>query len=134
MPEKQRERLSLFQSSLTYRDKRFSGFDAAAVVEVIEHLDPNRLPALEKSLFTYAKPQTIVLTTPNREYNVRYENLSAGKVRHSDHRFEWTRSEFAAWAERVAHENNYTVAFFPVGEEEENIGAPSQMAVFTYGN
>ena len=134
MPEKQRERLSLFQSSLTYRDKRFSGFDAAAVVEVIEHLDPNRLPALEKSLFTYAKPQTIVLTTPNREYNVRYENLSAGKVRHSDHRFEWTRSEFEAWAERVARENNYTVAFFPVGEEEENIGAPSQMAVFTYGN
>ena len=134
MPEKQRERLSLFQSSLTYRDKRFSGFDAAAVVEVIEHLDPNRLPALEKSLFTYAKPQTIVLTTPNREYNVRYENLSAGKVRHSDHRVEWTRSEFEAWAERVARENNYTVAFFPVGEEEENIGAPSQMAVFTYGN
>ena len=134
MPEKQRERISLFQSSLTYRDKRFSGFDAAAVVEVIEHLDPNRLPALEKSLFTYAKPQTIVLTTPNREYNVRYENLSAGKVRHSDHRFEWTRSEFAAWAERVARENNYTVAFFPVGEEEDNIGAPSQMAVFTYGN
>lgn len=134
IPEKQRERLSLFQSSLIYRDKRFSGFDAAAVVEVIEHLDPNRLPALEKSLFTYAKPQTIVLTTPNREYNVRYENLSAGKVRHSDHRFEWTRSEFEAWAERVARENNYTVAFFPVGEEEENIGAPSQMAVFTYGN
>ena len=134
MPEKQRERLSLFQSSLTYRDKRFCGFDAAAVVEVIEHLDPNRLPALEKSLFTYAKPQTIVLTTPNREYNVCYENLSAGKVRHSDHRFEWTRSEFEAWAERVARENNYTVAFFPVGEEEENIGAPSQMAVFTYGN
>ena len=134
MPEKQRERISLFQSSLTYRDKRFCGFDAAAVVEVIEHLDPNRLPALEKSLFTYAKPQTIVLTTPNREYNVRYENLSAGKVRHSDHRFEWTRSEFEAWAERVARENNYTVAFFPVGEEEENIGAPSQMAVFTYGN
>jgi len=134
MPEKQRERLSLFQSSLTYRDKRFSGFDAAAVVEVIEHLDPNRLPALEKSLFTYAKPQTIVLTTPNREYNVCYGNLSAGKVRHSDHRFEWTRSEFEAWAERVARENNYTVAFFPVGEEEENIGAPSQMAVFTYGN
>lgn len=134
MSAKQRERLSLFQSSLTYRDKRFSGFDAAAVVEVIEHLDLNRLPALEKSLFICAKPQTIVLTTPNREYNVRYENLSAGKVRHSDHRFEWTRSEFAAWAERVARENNYTVAFFPVGEEEESVGAPSQMAVFTYGN
>ena len=134
MPAKQRERLSLFQSSLTYRDKRFSGFDAAAVIEVIEHLDPNRLPALEKSLFTYAKPKTIVLTTPNREYNVRYENLPAGKVRHKDHQFEWTQAEFKTWAKRVARENNYTVAFFPVGEEEENIGAPSQMAVFTYGN
>lgn len=103
-------------------------------MEVIEHLELNRLLALEKSLFTYAKPQTIVLTTPNREYNVRYENLSAGKVRHSDHRFEWTRKEFETWAARVAHENNYTVAFFPVGEEEDTIGAPSQMAVFTYGN
>ncbi len=134
MPDKQRERLSLFQSSLTYRDKRFSGFDAAAVVEVIEHLEVNRLSALEKSLFTYAKPRIIVLTTPNSEYNVRYEHLSAGTVRHSDHRFEWTRKEFETWAARVAHENHYTVAFFPVGEEEENIGAPSQMAVFTYGN
>ena len=134
MSAKQRERLSLFQSSLTYRDKRFSGFDAAAVVEVIEHLDANRLPALEKSLFTYARPKTVVLTTPNREYNVQYENLPAGKVRHSDHRFEWTRVEFETWAERVAYENNYTVAFFSVGEEAENIGAPSQMAVFTYGN
>ena len=134
MPEKQRERLSLFQSSLTYRDKRFSGFDAAAVVEVIEHLDPNRLPALEKSIFMYAKPKTVVLTTPNSEYNVRYENLPEGKMRHSDHRFEWTRKEFEAWAEEVARKNNYALAFFPVGEEEESIGAPSQMAVFTYGN
>jgi len=101
---------------------------------VIEHLDPNRLPALEKSIFMYAKPKTVVLTTPNSEYNVRYENLPEGKMRHSDHRFEWTRKEFEAWAEEVARKNNYALAFFPVGEEEESIGAPSQMAVFTYGN
>ena len=134
MSEKQRQRLSLFQSSISYRDKRFGGFDAAALVEVIEHLEPNRLPALEKSVFTYARPKTIVLTTPNREYNIRYENLPEGKLRHSDHRFEWTRMEFEKWAERVARANNYTVSFFPVGECEENIGAPSQMAVFTHGN
>lgn len=134
MSEKQRQRLSLFQSSISYRDKRFGGFDAAALVEVIEHLEPNRLPALEKSVFTYARPKTVVLTTPNREYNIRYENLPEGKLRHSDHRFEWTRVEFEKWAERVARENNYTVSFFPVGECEENIGAPSQMAVFTHGN
>ena len=134
LPAKQRERLSLFQSSLAYRDRRFDGFDAAAVVEAIEHLDPNRLPALEKSIFMYAKPKTVVLTTPNSEYNVCYENLPEGKMRHSDHRFEWTRKEFEAWAQEVARKNNYALAFFPVGEEEESIGAPSQMAVFTYGN
>lgn len=130
----QRERLSLFQSSLTYRDRRFGGFDAAALVEVIEHLDANRLPALEKSIFMYAKPNIVVLTTPNSEYNIRYEHLPAGKMRHGDHRFEWTRKEFEAWAQEIARKNNYALAFFPVGEEEESIGAPSQMAVFTYGN
>jgi len=133
MPPKQKERISLFQSSVTYRDKRFSGFDAAALVEVIEHIDENRLSALEKSVFKYAKPQTVVLTTPNREYNVQYENLVQGKLRHSDHRFEWTRAEFEAWAQKTAETYGYTLAFFPVGEEEKTIGAPCQMAVFTYG-
>ncbi|UTC64072.1 3' terminal RNA ribose 2'-O-methyltransferase Hen1 [Treponema sp. OMZ 788] len=134
MPPKQKERLNLFQSSLMYRDKRFSGFDAAAVVEVIEHLDENRLPAFEKAVFKFAQPNTVVLTTPNSEYNVQYENLANGKMRHTDHRFEWTRKEFEAWAKRVADENNYSVEFFPVGEEEKNIGAPSQMAVFKYAD
>lgn len=134
MPPKQKERLNLFQSSLMYRDKRFSGFDAAAVVEVIEHLDENRLPAFEKAVFKFAQPNTVVLTTPNSEYNVQYENLANGKMRHTDHRFEWTRNEFEAWAKRVADENNYSVEFFPVGEEEKNIGAPSQMAVFKYAD
>lgn len=133
MPPKQKERISLFQSSVTYRDKRFSGFDAAALVEVIEHLDENRLSALEKSVFKYAKPHTIVLTTPNREYNVHYENLAEGKLRHSDHRFEWTRAEFKAWAQKTAETYGYSLVIFPVGEEENTIGAPCQMAVFTYG-
>ena len=96
----------MFQSSLTYRDRRFGGFDAAALVEVIEHLDPNRLPALEKSIFMYAKPNIVVLTTPNSEYNVRYEHLPAGKMRHGDHRFEWTRREFEAWAQEIARKNS----------------------------
>ena len=134
MPPKQKEKLSLFQSSLMYRDKRFSGFEAAAVVEVIEHMDENRLPAFEKAVFKFARPSTVVLTTPNSEYNVQYENLANGKMRHTDHRFEWTRKEFETWAKRVADENNYSVEFFPVGEEEKNIGAPSQMAVFKYAD
>jgi len=90
----QKERLRLMHGSLIYRDQRLAGFDAAAVVEVIEHLDPPRLAAFERVLFECARPATIVVTTPNREYNLKWETLPAGKFRHRDHRFEWTRAEF----------------------------------------
>lgn len=131
---RQRERIQLFQGSLTYRDQRLAGFDAAAVVEVIEHLDANRLQAFEKVLFKYAQPKKVVLTTPNREYNVLYEGLPADRFRHSDHRFEWTRNEFQSWANATAQQYNYTVEFYPIGEVDEQHGASSQMAVFSYGN
>jgi len=96
----QANRVKLIHGSLMYRDKRLEGFDAAAVVEVVEHLDPPRLSAFERVLFEFAKPQTIALTTPNREYNVLWETLPAGQFRHPDHRFEWTRQEFQNWARR----------------------------------
>jgi 3' terminal RNA ribose 2'-O-methyltransferase Hen1 len=125
-----RERIALFQGSVTYKDDRMKGFDAVALVEVIEHLDEERLPAMEKVVFRNAKPGTVVLSTPNAEYNVVYERLDADLFRHEDHRFEWTREEFKAWCNKVSIEYGYVVAIFPVGEEEEGIGAPSQMAVF----
>ena len=125
-----RERLTLLHGALTYRDDRLKNFDAAALVEVIEHLDPARLPAFERAIWEWARPQTVVLTTPNREYNAHWESLPAGKMRHGDHRFEWTRAEFAAWAGRVADENGYTVEISALGPQDENLGAPSQMAVF----
>jgi len=103
-------------------------------VEVIEHLDSNRLLAFERVVFEFARPKTVVLTTPNGEYNVLFENMEAGSMRHSDHRFEWTRKEFETWAKGVGKRNNYEVAFLPVGEVEKKVGPPSQMAVFTYGN
>jgi 3' terminal RNA ribose 2'-O-methyltransferase Hen1 len=127
----QRERIALLHGSLTYRDERLGGFDAAAVVEVIEHLDPPRLAAFERVLFECARPKTVVVTTPNREYNVKWENLPAGKFRHRDHRFEWTRTEFRQWAEAVAARSGYNVRFMPVGPEDADLGAPTQMGVFT---
>lgn len=130
LPERQRERIRLLHGSLTYRDDRLANFDAAAVVEVIEHLDPPRLAAFERVLFQHAKPKTVVLTTPNREYNVKWETLPAGRLRHSDHRFEWTRAEFQVWANRVADRFNYSVRFLPVGPEDAEVGAPSQLGVF----
>ncbi len=130
LPERQRERIGLIQGSLLYRDARLKGFDAAAVVEVIEHLDPPRLAAFERAVFAHARPGTVVLTTPNAEYNVRYGELHAGEVRHEDHRFEWTRAQFREWAEGVAARHGYDVRLLPVGPEDAEVGAPTQMAVF----
>lgn len=131
LTEQQRQRIKLIQGSLTYRDQRLSGYDAATVVEVIEHLDQPRLAGFERSLFEFARPTTVVITTPNFEYNVKFENLPAGKLRHKDHRFEWIRAEFQAWANRVAERFGYSVQFLPVGLEDAEVGAPTQMGVFT---
>jgi 3' terminal RNA ribose 2'-O-methyltransferase Hen1 len=127
---RQRERVRLFQTALTYRDQRLAGFDAAAVVEVIEHLDRPRLRAFERVVFEHARPGAVALTTPNREYNVRFDGLPAGSFRHRDHRFEWTRRELEDWAGEVAGRFGYGVRFLPVGPEDSEVGAPTQMAVF----
>ncbi|THA85270.1 3' terminal RNA ribose 2'-O-methyltransferase Hen1 [Streptomyces sp. A0592] len=133
MGERQRSRVTLLQGSLAYTDKRLAGYDAAVLSEVIEHLDLERLPALEYAVFGSARPRTVLVTTPNVEYNVRWETLPAGHVRHGDHRFEWTREEFRAWAGRVAERFGYTVAYVPVGDDDPEVGPPTQMAVFTQG-
>jgi 3' terminal RNA ribose 2'-O-methyltransferase Hen1 len=119
------------QGSLMYRDKRLEGFDAAAVVEVIEHLDAPRLAAFERVVFEFAKPATVVVTTPNADYNSLFPTLPAGQMRHRDHRFEWTRSEFGRWAEGIADRFGYSVRLQPVGSEDIQLGAPTQMGVFT---
>jgi 3' terminal RNA ribose 2'-O-methyltransferase Hen1 len=133
LPVRQRERIELLHGSLMYRDGRLAGFDAAACVEVVEHLDPPRLAAFERAVFEFARPQTVVLTTPNREYNVRFEGLAAGRLRHRDHRFEWTRGEFEGWARGVAGRFGYDVRFLPVGPVDAEVGAPTQMGVFERG-
>jgi len=131
MPERKRDRVRLIQGALTYTDERLIGYDAAVLMEVIEHVDEARLPALERAVFGAARPGAVVVTTPNVEYNVRYEWLPAGQVRHPDHRFEWTRAEFAAWTSRVADQYGYQVRVAPVGAEDPEVGPPTQLAVFT---
>lgn len=131
MHDQQRRRISLLHSPLTYRDRRLAGFDAAALVEVVEHLDPPRLVAVEQNVFGSARPATVVVTTPNSEYNVRWEQLGEDRFRHSDHRFEWTRAEFAAWSAAVADRHGYAVRLLPIGSEDPELGPPTQMAVFS---
>jgi 3' terminal RNA ribose 2'-O-methyltransferase Hen1 len=133
LPTLQRNRIKLLHGSLIYRDKRLAGYDAASVVEVIEHLDPPRLAAFERVLFECARPKHVVITTPNAEYNVKWETLPAGQFRQKDHRFEWTRAEFQNWARRVAKRHNYSVRFVPVGPDDPKVGSPTQMAVLISG-
>ncbi|MGW1073668.1 3' terminal RNA ribose 2'-O-methyltransferase Hen1 [Streptomyces sp. NPDC002537] len=128
--ERQAARVRLLQGSLAYTDRRLAGYDAAVLSEVVEHLDPPRLPALEYAVFGAARPATVVVTTPNVEYNVRWESLPAGHARHADHRFEWTREEFGAWARKVAERHGYGVEFAPVGPDDPEVGPPTQLAVF----
>ncbi|MET8803410.1 3' terminal RNA ribose 2'-O-methyltransferase Hen1 [Streptomyces sp. NPDC004546] len=130
MGERQASRVKLVQGSLAYTDNRLKGYDAAVLSEVIEHLDLPRLPALEYAVFGHARPRTVLVTTPNVEYNVRWETLPAGHARHGDHRFEWTRAEFRTWAHTVAERHGYTVEFGPIGPDDPEVGPPTQMALF----
>ncbi|MBR0838095.1 3' terminal RNA ribose 2'-O-methyltransferase Hen1 [Bradyrhizobium manausense] len=124
-------RLSLLHGSLTYQDKRWAEADAAALVEVIEHLDPDRLPLVERVVFGAARPRAIIVTTPNAEYNVLFPTLAAGSFRHRDHRFEWTRAEFQTWAGRIGTAYGYRAEFSGIGASDPALGSPTQMAVFT---
>lgn len=126
-----KNKLTLMQASLTYRDERFGGYDCACVIEVIEHIEPMRLPAFERSVFEFAAPRTVILTTPNREYNANYEHMQDNSLRHGDHRFEWTRAEFAEWTEHVCEKFGYACEISGIGDADEALGSPTQMGVFT---
>ncbi|WP_375386922.1 3' terminal RNA ribose 2'-O-methyltransferase Hen1 [uncultured Amnibacterium sp.] len=126
----ERERIALRHGSVVYRDPSLADLDAMVLMEVIEHVDPSRLDALEDAVFGAAHPATVVVTTPNAEYNALYPGLRAGDRRHDDHRFEWTRAELRAWAEGIASRHGYRVSYRPVGAEDAALGAPTQLALF----
>ena len=125
------DRLTFQLGSMTYADRRLRGFDAATLVEVIEHIDPARLVALRRNLFGDARPTLVIITTPNADYNAMYESLTAGEYRHDDHRFEWTRAEFAQWCGQVAKDFDYQFEIEPLGPVNEDVGAPSQLVIFS---
>ena len=131
MSETVQNKLELFQSSLTYRDKRFEGFDCACVVEVIEHLDKSSLSAFARILFEFSRPRTVILTTPNVEYNVNYEGMKENSLRHEDHRFEWNREQFAKWADGICEKYGYRIKIKQIGGDGGETGTPTQMGVFT---
>ena len=131
LPSHQKEKVTMLHGSLVYRDNRLKDHDAAVAMEVIEHIDPPKLGYFEDAVFGLAGPKTLIITTPNQEYNTLFEGLSPTAMRHRDHRFEWTRTEFQEWAKRTAQLYGYKAAFQDIGPEDPKLGAPTQMAVFT---
>jgi len=123
------ERLSLRQGSVTAIDQDLRGFDAAVLVETIEHLEPALLSGLERSVFRGLSPRLVVITTPNHEYNVLY-GLAPGEYRHPHHRFEWDRPRFEGWARGVGDRNQYDLTFEGIGPAHAWLGSSTQMAVF----
>lgn len=133
MSPSQRARIDIVRGSLVYEDERLNGFDAVTLVEVIEHVDAERLDALERVVFAKARPGAVVVSTPNIEFNQTFENLEPGRLRHADHRFEWTRAEFETWAQSVCERQGYVVTFEGIGAAHDEYGHPTQMAVFARG-
>lgn len=131
LPPRQRARLEIIQGSVTYRDARFSGFDVATLVEVIEHVEPSRLQALADVVFGTARPEHVLVTTPNVEHNVRFTGMASGAKRHADHRFEWTRAELATWASAIAERFGYALRSRAIGADDPEVGPPTVMVIFS---
>lgn len=130
LPPFQRDKVDFIQASALCRDRRFEGYNCCLLIEVIEHIDVERLPVLERVVFEYARPKTVVVTTPNAKYNSNYKFLPDGEMRHADHRFEWNREEFSKWCDRICEKYGYKVNITGIGNEDERLGAPTQMGVF----
>jgi len=133
LPFHQKERIHLMRGALTYKDDRLQGYDAATVIEVIEHMDLDRLTAFERALFDVARPPVVIVTTPNSEFNVMFPTLTPGAMRHLDHRFEWDRKAFQDWALGIGKRWGYGVTFQSIGFEDSEVGSPTQMGVFVKG-
>jgi small RNA 2'-O-methyltransferase len=124
------DRLSLRHASYAEYDPELAGFDAATLVETIEHIDPDRLSAVESAVFRGYRPRLVVITTPNRDYNPLL-GLPEGRLRHRGHRFEWARAKFQTWAKGIARRNGYQPSFHDIGGSIHPIlGGPTQMARF----
>ncbi|KAJ2845560.1 hypothetical protein GGI22_006519 [Coemansia erecta] len=134
-------RIELYHGDASVRIGSVSA-DAIVCSEVIEHVDElSGVPALTGAILGAYRPRLAIFTTPNAEFNINFAPLNYGKpdarFRDDDHKFEWTRAQFAAWAEQAAMRFGYIVELLPVGVKMRNAGADfvacggcTQMAVF----
>jgi small RNA 2'-O-methyltransferase len=130
MPASVREKVELIHGSIAHSPVDLAGFDAAVLVETIEHVDPDRLSVIERSVFQEMRPATVVITTPNSDFNPLL-GVPAHRFRHPDHRFEWGREKFRLWVEGVANRNDYASSYRDVGGAHPVHGGATQMAILS---
>ncbi|WP_310831561.1 3' terminal RNA ribose 2'-O-methyltransferase Hen1 [Paenibacillus pedocola] len=118
--------------SLFYFDESLRGKDVMILCEVIEHIDEYRLARVMENIFAEYAPKTLIVTTPNKDYNAVYE-MEQEELRHGDHRFEWGRKAFSVWCARWTETFDYTAELTGIGEGSVEFGYPTQMAIFTKG-
>ncbi len=126
----QGQRIQVLNDSFAETNPRFTGFNAAVLLETIEHIPPDRLSKVERAVFNGFRPDTVLITTPNQECN-ELLGVPAHRLRHPEHEFEWTRAKFESWAQGVAARNGYQVTFAGIGPAHPALGSPSQMALYT---
>ena len=123
------DRIRLVTGSYSEAQPELAGFDVAAMVETIEHVNPSELSKVELAVFGGMRPTFLFMTTPNREYNPLFD-LAPGEFREEDHKFEWDRMKFRQWASGVAKRNGYNVSFGGIGDLHPDVGHPTQTAAF----
>lgn len=130
LPAARAGRLELVCGSYADIHPTLVGFEAATMVETIEHVPPEALSRVERAVFAGLRPGLLVMTTPNHEYNPLYD-MAPGEFRDPDHKFEWDRARFRDWARGVARRNGYRVRLSGIGEMDAQLGQPTQVALFT---
>ncbi len=126
------ERVRILNDTFAEPNPDFAGFDAAVLLETIEHIPPDHLSKVERAVFRSFRPGLVLITTPNQDCN-ELLGVPAHRLRHPGHEFEWSREKFEAWATGVASRNGYGVSFAGIGLSHPVLGSPSQMALFTEG-
>jgi len=127
--------LSVVKADITKNDPLFQNLDAITCIELIEHLPAEQLKCFPATVFGFFKPRIVIISTPNREFNVLFPTLKDGRFRHWDHKFEWTRDQFQPWCHDICKSYGYTVEFSGVGQTSDqtthHVGFCTQIAIFT---
>lgn len=132
LDDRLRQRVHVQVAGVAEAESLWSDHDAVSAIEVIEHLDEATLDDFAELVFARLRPAFAVLSTPNAEFNVLFPTVpGTSRLRHPEHRFEWTREQMRRWLRDTARASGYRVALRGVGEAHPEYGSPTQLWTLT---